>query len=125
MNKLNILLIEDDQWLADSLISGFSELSVEVVRDPEETFVVIDHHRPDVIVGDVILGNKNIFTLLNEMQSYQDTREIPIILISSSADRIDEEDVKNFNVKKIVDKSDLDPQQLADDIKIILKNETT
>lgn len=125
MNKLNILLIEDDQWLADSLISGFSELSVEAIRDPEEAFVAIDHHRPDVIVGDVILGNKNIFTLLNEMQSYQDTREIPIILISSNADRINEEDVKIFNVKKIVDKSDLDPQQLVDYIKIILSSEIT
>lgn len=121
--KLRILLIEDDVWLADSLTASLKNFAVSCVNDPEEAFSLIEDEKPDLILADVVLGSKNLFVLLNEIQSYVDTRQIPIVILSAQAERIDIDDVAEFNIKLVLDKSEFTPESLNRDLQNVILRE--
>ena len=117
---MKILILEDDKWFADSLRAVLEpSFAVRVCHDPEEVFKVVEKWRPDVLLADVILGAKNLFVLLHEMQSYIDTRGVPIVILSSAAGQIDPRDVENFNVKKVLDKAEVTPVNLRESLREI------
>ena len=114
--KAKVLIIEDDVWFADSLISGLKDFEVGFANDPDNVFSEIEKNKPDVIVADIVLGSKNLFTLLNEMQSYVDTRSIPVIILSSQAKQINLVDVESLFVKAVIDKTEVTPELINREI---------
>jgi DNA-binding NarL/FixJ family response regulator len=119
MMKRKILILEDDQWFAESLRAGLAtEFVVQVCHDPEEIFAVLEKWRPDVLLADLVLGEKNLFVLLNEIQSYTDTRELPVVILSTAARQIRAEDVARYNVRKILDKSEITPAKLRQELRL-------
>ncbi|MDR0957039.1 MAG: hypothetical protein LBM09_00465 [Candidatus Nomurabacteria bacterium] len=112
-----ILLLENDKWFAESLKATLqADFEVKICRSPEKVFAILDKWRPDLMLADAVLGEKNLFMLLNEMQSYVDTREIKTIILSVSAPRIDPRDVVIFNVKKVLDKATVELGELKKEI---------
>ncbi|MCL1877177.1 response regulator [Candidatus Saccharibacteria bacterium] len=110
---IKILLVEDDKWFAESLVLMLKkDFELRFCSDPEAVFGVVESWQPDLLLADMILGEKNLFVLLNEMQSYADTRNINVVILTSSADSIKLRDVARFNVKKILDKSTITPEIL-------------
>jgi len=110
---VKVLILEDDKWLADSLRAGLeSEFEVRVCHDPTKVFEVLDKWRPDVLLADVILGEKNLFVLLNEIQSYVDTRVLPVVILSTAARQIKSQDVAEYNVRQVLDKTEITPEIL-------------
>lgn len=119
-----ILLIEDDKWFADSLISFLrQDFEVRFCYDLENFFDTIESFKPDLLLLDVILGAKNIFVLLNELQSHVDTRNINVVIMTSSARQIELQDIKQFNVKKVLDKAEIEPKSLRKILHEITKND--
>lgn len=113
-NKPRVLVLEDDKWFADSLaksIANGSDTDAKSIGDPELVFDIIDDWQPHVLVADLHLGSKNFMTLLNEMQSYRDTRLMPKIILSSSGHLLGEKEMASYGIVKIFDKS---TYQLAD-----------
>lgn len=111
--KLKILLVDDDAWFSDSLIASLNEYSVIKTSDPDQVFDLIEHYRPDLILADVMLGARNLFALLHEMQSYLDTRDLPIIILSAMAKQINSIDVKKLGVYAVLDKAEITPKTLS------------
>lgn len=112
---MKILILEDDKWFADSLCASLkSEFDVRISHNPEKIFSILDKWQPDVLLADVILGTKNLFVLLNEMQSYTDTRTLPVVILSTAAEQIKPEDVARYNVKKILNKAEITPRILRE-----------
>ncbi len=111
--KLRILILEDDAWFAESLLKSLEQdFEIKIVRNPEKVFDVVENWWPDVILADVILGVKNLFVLLHEMQSYVDTRQLPIIILSSISQQFNAADLEKFNVRKVLDKAKISPNVL-------------
>ena len=102
------------------LSTNFANFNVKILANPEKFFDLFETFAPDLIIADVLLGAKNLFVLLNEMQSYVDTRQIPLVILSSVGAQIRESDVREFNVKKVLDKTDLTPEVLRETVSIIL-----
>jgi two-component system, OmpR family, alkaline phosphatase synthesis response regulator PhoP len=102
-----ILFIEDDVWFSGSIKAGLSDFSVVTINDPEEAFSQIEKSKPDVILADVLLGSKSLIALLHELQSYVDTRDIPVVILSAHAKQISLDDAKAYGVKSIIDKSEV------------------
>lgn len=122
-----ILLIEDDDWYATSLASSLrhclSLVDIKVQADPRLVFDLIDVWLPDVIISDIHLGEKNFFTLLNELQSYGDTRAVPKIILSSSGEQLSLEDLRGYGVVAVYDKATYEMTDLAAEL-IQLLNQT-
>lgn len=113
----NVLLIEDDMWLADSYrdVIASKGFECEVVATAEEAMDVIDTRIPDVIVADIMLADHTVIALLHELQSYDDTQKIPVIICSSLAKSAVhlQEQLHEYGVVEILDKATVTPEGLA------------
>ena len=113
--KQPIVLIEDDKWLADSLVSSLNSHGYDVTQfaSAHEAMTWIDQNHPALIIADVLLGDHNTFTLFHELQSYPDTASIPII-VCTSLDRshLASIDQQSYGIVEVLDKTTLTPDQL-------------
>lgn len=113
--KQPILLIEDDQWLADGYLSVLRSRGHEVTQlsTAHEAMKWIDANKPGLIVADVLLGDHNTFTLFHELQSYPDTAAIPIIICTSlGKDSVSRANLASYGIVEVLDKVTLTPDQL-------------
>lgn len=111
-----VLLIEDDQWLADSyqVMLRAQGISVRQVSTGHEAMQLIEQDTPSVIVADVLLGDHTSITLFHELQSYEDTRVIPIILCTTLAQtKFSSAQLKSYGIVEVLDKATLTPEQLT------------
>ena len=110
-----VLLVEDDAWLAEVEASAISDAGFEVLIAPHAPAAIelVDSFHPEVIVLDVLLAGSTAFALLNELQSYSDTGVVPVILCTNIADQFDAKELKEYGVKKVVDKTTMHPSDLV------------
>ena len=114
MNQ-SIILIEDDQWLADSYQAMLIAKGYEVTQlsTASEAMVAIDKKLPALIIADIMLGDQNSFSLFHELQSYPDTARVPVIVCTSlSLHKLSTSDLRSYGVVKVLDKATLTPDQL-------------
>lgn len=113
---MKILIIDDDKWYAESLnsvIFGLDQgIQIKTTSNPEAAIVEVDDFQPDVILLDFHLGSKNALVLLNELQSYVDTRKIPVVLLSSDSKNLTLNDFAEYGVKAIINKSTTTPEEV-------------
>ena len=113
---IKILLIEDDRWLADSYMHVLEEYEVDTAIDGHTAMDLIDVNEYELIIADVMLERGLVFDLLHELQSYTDTAKIPILLCTSLAQRIKLDDVKQYGVVGVLDKSTMTPKILQESV---------
>lgn len=118
----SILLVEDDPWLAELEAGILTDAGYEVTHAPHAPSAIakIDEHQPDVIILDVLLTGSTAFALLHELQSYGDTKVVPIILCTNMAENLNAEDLKTYGVRRIIDKTTMHPDDLIAAIKVVL-----
>jgi CheY-like chemotaxis protein len=107
-----ILIIDDDKWYRESIANSFSGGQILTAGSPEEAMSIIDKNIPDMIYLDLELGTRNGLTVLNELQSWSDTRTVPIVLLSTDGKRLDIGDWRRYGVVEIFDKGELTPEML-------------
>jgi CheY-like chemotaxis protein len=117
-----VLLVEDDPWLAELEVSVLTEAGYDVTHSPHAPSAIakIDEKQPDVIILDVLLTGSTAFALLHELQSYGDTKMVPVILCTNMAENLKLEDLKTYGVRRIVDKSTMQPDDLPAAIRSVL-----
>lgn len=122
MKKHSVLIVEDDKWLAEHyerLLSS-SGYRVSLASHTLAAIHFVDDTRPDAIILDVLLTGTTAFTLMHELQSYDDTGSIPIILCTNLGSDLDLEDFKPYGVKRILDKAKMAPDDLVVALKSVL-----
>ena len=127
---MKILIVEDDPWYAESLSNAIlseartvghcegvarSNLGylIKTVNSSDAAAKSIDTFHPDVIILDIMLGEQNGLVLLNELQSYIDTRNLPVIVLSSVASKLSSNDLRQLGVREILDKAKTTPGEIA------------
>lgn len=82
----SILIIEDDDNLADSLSSllEMEGYSVKVCLRPLEALTLIDSFTPDLIILDVMMPLMSGTDFLHKIRGIERLKDIPIILMSAS-----------------------------------------
>jgi CheY-like chemotaxis protein len=118
----NVLLVEDDPWLAELEASVLTQAGYDVTMAPHAPSAIarIDEKQPDAIILDVLLAGSTAFALLHELQSYGDTKEVPIILCTNMADTLKLDDLKTYGVKRIIDKTTMQPDDLPAAVRSVL-----
>jgi len=118
----HVLLVEDDPWLAELEAGVLTQAGYEVTHAPHAPSAIakIDEKQPDIIILDVLLTGSTAFALLHELQSYGDTKNVPIILCTNMAENLKLEDLKNYGVRRIVDKTTMQLDDLPAAIRSVL-----
>lgn len=116
-----VLLVEDDVWLSELQASVLRDAGYEVEAVPHalDAIEAIEDRRPDVILLDVLLGGSTAFALLHELQSYEDTHQIPIVLCTNLAEQFDKKQLESYGVKRVVDKTTMHPSDVVAAIKAV------
>lgn len=122
--SLEFFILEDDPIFArlfsKSLRRAFPDSTVSVFENAIDAINALpdDCTPPSVIILDVLLTGPDGFTFLNEIASYSDLSCVPIIIVSSL--NFPMQTLESYNVKKILNKATMTPQDLPAAISKIL-----
>ena len=115
-------IIEDDEIMSELIkkyLNGISD--AKIFHDAISAISNISEDKPDLIFLDVLLTGPDGFTFLNEIVSYEDTSKIPVVIVTSLD--LKTENLKNYNVVKIIKKEQMVPEDIKEIAKNLLKVE--
>lgn len=123
----NIWIIEDDKIMSECLALAVNsslpsresdvqpEHKIETFTNAVDALNALSQTVPDLILLDVLLSGPDGFSFLNELISYPDTANIPIIIITSLD--LSTRDLGDYHVVQIFQKDTMTPSALAEVIK--------
>lgn len=117
-----IYIIEDDIWHAEQYSRDLKAAGMEseIFSNGIDAINAIDKKLPDVIVLDMLLTGSTGITLLHELQSYGDTGAIPVVVCTGISDGISLEELKPYGVKRILDKANMQPDDVVTAVKSVM-----
>jgi DNA-binding response OmpR family regulator len=109
-----VLVIESDPWLSDSYRQALEGegFSVESVSNAYSAMDIIDDNQPAAIIMSLLLSGGASIALLHELQTYEDTATIPVIVCSGS-DTFNAEYLEPYGVSKVIDSRAMQPKDLS------------
>ena len=118
----DILLVEDDAWLAALQAETLTAAGYHVTTAPHATAAIacVDESVPAVIVVDMLLTGTTALALLHELQSHTDTAKVPVILCTNLADGLQLDELAPYGVRRIVDKTTMQPDDIVAAVKSVL-----
>lgn len=105
-----IYIIEDDPDFASCLALYCRPADVKIFSDVIAAISAIDTDFPSLIFLDILLTGPDGFTLLNELASYPDTSQIPIVIVSSID--FSGRDLSDYGVVATLNKDTLTPKEI-------------
>ena len=126
-NVRPIFIIEDDPDFAEiyqkHLKRNFPEIPLQIFYNAIEANAAFselsEEELPSLIILDVLLTGPDGFTLLNELLSYPETSQIPVLLTSSL--NLGQMSLQAYNVRAILNKETFTPVDFVNQVQDILK----
>ena len=123
-----IFIIEDDPDFAEiyqkHLACNFPEIPLQIFYNAIEANAAFselsEEELPSLIILDILLTGPDGFTLLNELISYPETSQIPVLLISSL--NLGQMSLQAYNVCAILNKETFTPADFVNQVQDILKS---
>ncbi len=87
------VLVVDDSEAVVKTLQTFLEIEgyeVVVANSGAEGFKLAKHERPDLIITDFVMPNINGYHFAKMLKADPETKDIPVILISSKGDKVGE-----------------------------------
>ena len=102
IEKNKIFILDDNESVLRSLksllvLSGFE---VEASKEPKDAILMIKDWKPDLLILDLMMPELGGFDVLDILNKDEDTKDLPIIIVSAIADYGDIKEVikkRQFN----------------------------
>ncbi|MBQ3473993.1 response regulator [Candidatus Saccharibacteria bacterium] len=105
-----IFIIDDDQIMAEC-IKRASKKDAKIFSNAIEAMTEISNGTiPSLIFLDILLDGPDGFTFLNELVSYDDTKKIPIVIVSSLDFK--DKNLADYGVVGVLNKDDMVPEEI-------------
>ncbi len=90
MSKKYILVVDDDPDLVETVAMMLESKGCEVgmAYDGIEGEESIKERRPDLVILDIMMPRKDGYVLCNEMKANEETRNIPVILLTAVGEAV-------------------------------------
>lgn len=125
---MNILLVEDDLFFQNFYSKKLLEqgFRVEVAGDGNEALYKMKQNRPDLVLLDLIMPQKDGFEVLAEVSKYENLKTIPIVVFSTLGQTEDIEKAKKLGATDYVNKTFFDfDNLLAKVLSVTKSNQST
>ena len=122
--KINVLLVEDDVFLANIYKTKFTMEGFNVIHadNGESAITEANKKKPDIILLDVLLPKKDGFTVLTELKKEgSEAKDIPVILLTNLGQKDDVETGLKMGAEDYLIKAHFKPSEVVDKVKKILK----
>ena len=120
----NVLVVEDDIFLAQLLSNRIAKVGVKVLRasDGDEGLKILKDGKPDLVLLDLILPKKSGFELLEEMRADPAIQGTPVIIISNLGQESDIAKGKELGAVEYFVKAKTPIDDLVERVKNILSS---
>ena len=117
-----VLIVDDDRWLADILARRLQSENYQarIAMNALDAMVAIDEWSPSAIVLDIFMPGPNGFVLLQELQSHSDLAKLPIIVCTTSATELTQQELAPYGVRFVLDKSTMTTAELLTTLRKVL-----
>lgn len=121
--RFKIIIVEDDKTLVEMYNLKFKEAGLElmVVTDGIGGLELIRKEKPNLVLLDIMLPKMDGFAVLTELKKDQQTKNIPVLLLTNLGQKNDMEKGKKLGADDYIVKSSLTPSQVIEKIKLYLK----
>lgn len=111
---MRILVIEDDVFFQKFYSRKLNEEghTVDVASDGKEGLMKVKTFKPDVILLDIIMPNKDGFEVLESLSSDKTLKKIPVLVFSTLGQESDVAKAKKLGALDFVNKSFFDYDKL-------------
>lgn len=118
-----ILIVEDDENLAEALSISLNEEGFEVFKayDGLQGLDLAKKNEPELILCDINMPKMDGLTMLTEMRKTDWGKEIQVIMLTSFSDQHNISEALKHSVFSYLVKSDWDLEQIVDEVKKKLK----
>jgi DNA-binding response OmpR family regulator len=120
--KTNILA-EDDRFIARAYNDGFMRAGYDVIyaEDGAKALEKLKGAKPDIILLDVIMPEKNGFEVLTEIKKDENLKSIPVIILSNLGQDSDIKKGKDLGADDYFIKSNLSISEVLEKIEMHIK----
>ncbi len=121
---MKILLVEDDRFFRKFYVEKLKESGFEVdeADDGIQGVEKIRIFKPDLVVLDIIMPNKDGFEVLKEVRSDPVFKTLPILVFSTLGQESDVTKARQLGASDFVNKSLFDFNELLAKIKVLVQN---
>lgn len=118
-SKINLLIVEDDVFLADLYKTkfGMEGFKVHVAYDGEKGLELARKHSPDVILLDIVLPKLDGFATLKGLKEDKGLSGIPVILLTNLSQKADVEKGLKMGAADYLIKAHFMPSEVVGKIK--------
>lgn len=123
VEKIPILIVEDDVFLADLYRTKFEleGFEVYVAYDGEKGIELVSKKKPEIILLDLILPKVNGFVVLETIKKDKKVKNIPVILLTNLSQKADVEKGLALGAVDYLIKAHFMPSEVVTKIKKIIK----
>lgn len=118
-NKKKIMIVEDDEHISKVYEIKFAKegFVTSLARDGEEAVVKITAEKPDIILIDLMLPEKDGFGVLEDIKKVPELAKIPVIVLSNLGQKGDQDRALGLGANEYLVKVDYPIQEIIDKVK--------
>ena len=118
-----ILIIEDEKVLGEMYQEKFTKEGFEaiLVGSTEEAIEAVPKVKPDLILLDILLPQKNGLGFMEWFNNQKDLASIPVIAFSNYDHPEVRQKAIKMGIKRYLIKTDFTPQEIVDEVKRYLE----
>lgn len=122
MKKNAVILIDDDKMTIDLYSGKLQEEGFNIfsANNGKDGVKLIELYKPDLILLDIVMPGGDGFYVLNEIKKKEETKNIPVIVLTNLSNEEDKKMAKNLGADYYIVKVNYTPSQAAEKIKEIL-----
>lgn len=123
---MKLLLIEDDTFFREFYVSKLKDEGYEVESAEDGVIGIekLDKLKPDLVLLDIIMPNKDGFDVLEHISKSPSLKHIPVIVFSTLSQESDVKKAKELGAIDYINKSFFDFENLKTKIKTVLKSKS-
>lgn len=108
-----ILVLDNDEVVGRCVLKALKKqgASGQLFNNAIDAIEAVNEWVPEMIFMDVFLTGPDGFTFLNEMASYADTMEVPVVMMSEKD--FSSYDLSAYNVVGFLDKNTMTPAEIV------------
>ena len=120
-----ILLVDDDKFICHLYEFHLKSVGfeVEIAEDGVRAVKMIKSKKPDLILLDIIMPEKNGFEVLQEIKQDDEVKSVPVIILTNLSQKSDMEECLRLGAVEFLVKDNYMVDQVIEKINLHLKSD--
>jgi CheY-like chemotaxis protein len=122
MSKKKVLIVEDDNFVAEVYSTKLMEMGheIRIAQNGEEGLKMVGEDRPDLILLDIIMPVMGGIEMLASLKEKEEWKKIPVILLTNVGEKESVQKVQSLGVQDYLIKSHFTPAEVIEKIEGVL-----